>query len=145
MPTLYFETTAHDPCPYQFEGETSELVYFLSFAYSARYGSTHELTRASLLLRGEFKIDLGPLLAFADRQVEEAADGEALERAWQDAAPLALSCRQVVAALDSGHQRLRQLTEGFPALRDRLPELQRMAAWAAERGARVRLTYDLST
>ena len=144
MPTLHVEFDPAEPCPYAFQGDTSDLVYFLSFAYSARYGSTHELTRAALLLRGEFKIDLRPLLTFADRLVEEAADAEALERAWQEAAPLAECCREVAAALDSRHPRLPQLTEGFPTLRDRLSELQSMAQWAAERGARVRLTYNLS-
>lgn len=143
MPTLYVEFDPPEPCPYAFEGATSDLVYFSSFAYSARYGSTHELTQAATLLRGELKIDLRPLLTFADRDIEDPADAEALARAWQDAAPLSECCRQVVAALDTGHKRLRQLTAGFPALRDRLSDLQRMAEWAAERGARVRLTYSL--
>ena len=143
MPTLHFEVNAPEACPYAFAGDTSDLVYFLSFAFSARYGSTHELSRASLILRGELKIDLRPLLTFADRQVDEAADERELERVWQEAAPLAGCCRQVVAALDGGHASLRELTGGFPALRDRLEELARMAQWAAERGARVRLTYVL--
>ena len=143
MPTLFVEFDPPEPCPYAFQGDTSDLVYFMSFAYSARYGSTHELTQAALLLRGELKIDLRPLLTFADSDVEVEADAEALERAWQDAGPLSECCRQMVAALDSGHDKLRKLTEGFPALRDRLSELQRTAEWAAERGARVRLTYKL--
>jgi hypothetical protein len=143
VPTLYAEFDPPEPCPHAFAGDTSDLVYFLSFAFSARYGSTHELSRASLLLRGEFKIDLRPLLTFADREVEEASDQRELERAWQEAAPLAECCRQVVAALDGGHAGLRELTAGFPALRDRLDELARMAEWAAERGARVRLTFEL--
>jgi hypothetical protein len=49
----------------------------------------------------------------------------------------------VVAAFDSGHPGLGELTAAFPALRDRLDELARMAEWAAERGAKVRLTYHL--
>jgi len=60
VPTLYVEFDPPEPCPRTFTGDTSDLVYFLSFTFSARYGSTHELSRASLLLRGEFKIDLGP-------------------------------------------------------------------------------------
>src|SRR3990172_12738077 len=111
MPTLYFETTARDPCPYAFEGDTSDLVYFLSFAYSARYGSTHELTQAALLLRGELKIDLRPLLTFADSDVEEEADAEALERAWQDAGPLAECCRPGGAVLGSGHHKPPKTTQ----------------------------------
>ena len=143
MPTLYAEFDPPEPRPHAFAGDTADLVYFLSFAFSARYGATHELSRASLLLRGEFKIDLRPLLTFADREVEEPIDERELERAWQAAAPLAECCRQVVAALDSGDPQLRELTDGFPALRDRLDELARIAQWAAERGARVRLTFEL--
>jgi hypothetical protein len=143
VPTLYVEFDPPEPCPYAFAGDTADLVYFLSFAFSARYGSTHELSRASLLLRGEFKIDLRPLLTFADREVEEPIDERELERAWQEAAPLAECCRQMVAALDSGHAGLLELTAGFPALRDRLEELSHMAEWAAECGARVRLSYSL--
>ena len=143
MPTLFVEFDPPEPCPHAFAGDTADLVYFLSFAFSARYGSTHELSRASLLLRGEFKIDLRPLLTFADREVEEAIDERELERAWQEAAPLAECCRKVVDALDSGHGQLRELTAGFPALRDRIDELARMAEWAAEQGARVRLTFEL--
>jgi hypothetical protein len=143
VPALIVETTAPEPCPHAFAGDTSDLVYFLSFAYSTRYGSQHELSQASLLLRGEFKIDLRPLLTFADRSVEDPADAEALERAWQDAAPLAECCRKVVAALDSGHAKLGELTQDFPSLRDRIAELGAMARWAAEGQARIRLTYNL--
>ena len=60
-PTLYVEFDPPDPCPHALAGDTADLVYFLSFAFSARYRSTHELSRASLLLRGEYRIDLGPL------------------------------------------------------------------------------------
>ena len=127
MPTLIVETTAPEPCPHAFAGDTSDVVYFLSFAFSTRYGSTHELSRASLLLRGEFNIDLRPLLTFAGREVEEASDERELERVWQEAAPLAKCCRQVVAALDRCHAGLRELTAGFPALHDRLDDLARMA------------------
>jgi len=143
VPTLHVDFDTPEPCPCAFDGDTSDVVYFLSFAFSARYGSTHELSRASLLLRGEFKIDLRPLLTFADRQPEDAADQRELERVWQEAAPLAECCRQVVDALDGGNAQLRELTAGFPALRDRLDELSRMAEWAAERRSKVRLTFEL--
>ena len=36
------------------------LVYFLSLAFSTRYGSLHPLSQLALLLRGEMKINLGP-------------------------------------------------------------------------------------
>ena len=127
----------------EFAADTSDLVYFLSWAFSARYGANHELSLAALILRGEFKIDLLPLLTFADRDVEEPADAEALERAWQDAAPLADCCEQVTAALASGERRLSQLSEEYPRLRLNLEELALIAAWAAEKGSRIRVTYLL--
>jgi len=36
-----------------------------------------------------------------------------------------------------------ETTAGLPALRDRLDDLARTAAWAAERGAKLPLTYTL--
>ncbi|HEY4685209.1 MAG TPA: hypothetical protein VII57_04100 [Dehalococcoidia bacterium] len=143
MPRIVLDfDPAQDDAP-GFASDTSDLVYFLSWAFSARYGANHELSLAALLLRGEFKIDLLPLLTFADRNVEEPADAEALERAWQDAAPLAECCEQVAAALASGERRLAALSEEYPRLRSNIEELGRIARWAAERGARIRVTYVL--
>ncbi len=127
----------------EFSSGTSDLVYFLSWAFSARYGANHELSLAALILRGEFKIDLLPLLTFADRQVEEPADAEALERAWQDAAPLAECCQQVAAALASGEKRLVALQEEYPGLKRNIEDLGMIAACAADHGARIRVTYVL--
>jgi hypothetical protein len=84
-----------------------------------------------------------PLTTFADREVEEPGDAEELERVWQDAEPLARSSRDVVAAIDSGDERIASLLEDAPDLRARLEELAHMAAWAAERKARVRMTFEL--
>lgn len=119
------------------------LVYFLSLAFSTRYGATHELSQLALLLRGERKIDLAPLTTFADRDIEVDADRRELERAWQDAAPLAETLTRVVDALDAGDQRIAELTADAPDLRDRLDDLRRMAEWAASRDARVRLSFEL--
>lgn len=141
---LYFETDGHEPCPVEFGGATDVLVYFLSLAFSARYGSIHPLSQLAVLLRGgSYKIDMGPLTTFADRDVEVEADARELERAWQDAAPLAETLRGVNAALASGDGRIAEMTADSPGLAERLTELERMAAWAAERGARVRLSFDL--
>jgi hypothetical protein len=105
MPILHADFDPPEACPHAFAGDTSDVVYFLSFAFSARYlpdrqagGSTHELSRASLPLRGESKIELRPHLSFTSRGVEEASDE-----------------------------------------RDLAPTPQ----WAAERGAKVRLTFEL--
>jgi hypothetical protein len=143
MPTLYVELDPPAESPSAFGGDTSPLVYFLSFAFAARYGAQHELTKAALLLRGgAHKIDLKPLLTFADRDADDPADQRELARVWQDAAPLAECCRAVVEAIDADAAIQEQLVE-FPTLRDRLDELARIASWAADRGAKVRLTFEM--
>src|SRR3972149_6829808 len=82
-------------CP----GDTSDLVYFLSFACAGRFGGSHELAMASLLLKGEYKVDLKPLFTFADREIEDPDDAEALELARQEAAPLAAPREAIVRAI----------------------------------------------
>ena len=143
MPQFYFETDAPEPCPLAFEGPADVLVYFLSLAFSTRYGSLHPLSQLALLLRGEMHIDLAPLTTFADRDVEVEADQVELDRVWQDAAPLAATLRAVTAALAGGDERIARLTEDAPDLAERLADLQRMVEWAAGRDARVRMTFEL--
>ena len=140
---LYFETDAADPCPLGFEGPTDMLVYFLSLAFSTRYGAQHDLARLALILRGAHKIDLDPLTTFADRDVEVEADARELERVWQPAGPLAATLRRVNDVLAEGHADVDAIVAGAPGLRERLAELQRMAEWAEGRQARVRLSFEL--
>jgi hypothetical protein len=142
MPTLYVDTDPLDETP-SFAGDTAPLVYFLSFAFATRYGAQHALAKAALLLRGgAHKIDLRPLLTFAYRAIDDPADERDLERAWQEATPLAECCARVVAAIDADDAVREQLAE-FPTLRDLINELGRIASHAAQRGARVRLTYTM--
>jgi hypothetical protein len=140
---LYFETDAGEACPVEFGGPSDVLVYFLSLAFSTRYGSIHPLSQLALLLRGEYKVNMTPLTTFADRDVEVEADQRELDRVWQDAAPLAETLRAVTSALASDDQRIAELTADAAELRARLDDLRRMTEWAAERGARVRLTFEL--
>jgi hypothetical protein len=140
---FFFETDAAEPCPIEPGGPGDVLVYFLSLAFSTRYGSLHPLSQLALLLRGELKIDLGPLTTFADRDVEVEADQVELDRVWQDAAPLAATLRAVTQALAAGDERIAQLTADAPDLEARLLDLLSMTEWAAERGARVRMTFEL--
>jgi hypothetical protein len=128
--------------PPEFGGDSAPLVYFLSFAFATRYGAQHELSRAAALLRDKHKIDIKPLLTFADRAAENEADRQELERVWQDAAPLAESCSAVVAAIDADPA-LRELLADFLELHDRIDDLGRIASWAAETGRRVRLTFEM--
>jgi hypothetical protein len=144
MPRIVIDFEPPQPDAPGFESDTSDLVYFLSWAFSARYGANHEMSVASLVLRGEFGIDLRPLLTFADREVEVPEDQEALERAWQDAAPLAECCRKVAEALGSKERRLVSLREDYPGLQRNIAELGAIAAWAAGHDARLRVTYTMA-
>ena len=143
MPRIILDfDPAWDGAP-DFDADSADLVYFLSWAFSARYGGNHEMSIASLLLRGEFGIDLKPLLTFADRDVEMEADAEMLEKAWQDASPLAETCSEIVKALESREPRLESLQEDYPKLKDNIATLGRIAEATAERGSRIRVTFDM--
>jgi hypothetical protein len=143
VPRIVLDFDPALPNARQLPGDSSDLVYFLSWAFSARYGGNHEMSVASLVLRGEFGIDLRPLLTFADREVEMEADAEMLRKAWQDAAPLAETCHKVVDALDSDEKSLVSLREDYPGLRDNIASLAAISEEAAERGSRIRVTFEL--
>ncbi len=138
--TLIVETTSDEPCPLDFLGDTADIVYFISMAHTERYGADHPLAKAAAVLKRTLRVDMAPLLKFADARTDNAAEEEMLEGLWQDAAPLAEAASTVAEAIE-GTTELRELTGSFPELPERLKELARIAAWAAERGAQVRLTY----
>jgi hypothetical protein len=143
MPRIVLDFDPPQPDSPQIGRDSSDLAYFLSWAFSARYGGNHEMSVASLVLRGEFGIDLKPLLTFADREVELEADAEMLEKAWQQSGPLADCCDSVVKALRSGEPRLKALTDEYPALTAEITELGQIAEWAAENGRRIRVTFTM--
>ncbi|HXG41824.1 MAG TPA: hypothetical protein VNL95_03770 [Dehalococcoidia bacterium] len=142
MTMLLVETTARGAEPPDFQGDTAPLVYFMSFAAAERFGAQHELARAASLLKRQLKIDLTPLLRFSSAEVEDAQDVDELERLWQEPGPLADTAARVAEAFRT-HPRLQELAAPYPGLADRLDELAAIARWAAERGARIRLTYLL--
>ena len=47
---LIVETTADEECPLEFLGDSADIVYFISFAHSERYGAGHPLAKAAGLL-----------------------------------------------------------------------------------------------
>jgi hypothetical protein len=143
VPRIVLDFDPPQPDAPAFASDTSELVFFLSWAYSQRYGASHEMSEAALSLRSDYKIDLVPLLTFADRDVEDPADLEVLDRSWQDAAPLAECCARVAEALRGDDQRFVGLRGEYPALTGNIEELGVIAGWAAEHGARIRITYEL--
>lgn len=138
--TLIVETTAAEECPHDFLGDSADIVYFVSFVHSERYGADHPLSKAAAILKRRLKVNLAPLMNYADARTENAEEEALLERLWQDAAPLAESARATADAIESTPA-LRDLTSDLPELPDRLRELAEIASWAAERGATVRLTY----
>ncbi|HZP26297.1 MAG TPA: hypothetical protein VFB90_04535 [Dehalococcoidia bacterium] len=142
MTALLVETTASEPCPIDFQGDTAPLVYFMSFAVAERFGAQHELAEAAAMLKRQVKVNLGPLLRFGNAEPETPGDFEELESLWQDGTPLAQSARETAAALRE-NAKLREYAEQYPGLAERFDELAQQAAWAAEHDAQVRLTYLL--
>lgn len=140
LTALIVETTADEECPVEFLGDSADIVYFISMAHSERYGADHPLAKAGGILKRKLKVNLGPLLNFADAATESSEEERLLETLWQDAGPLSESARDVAEAIEATPE-VRDLTSGFPELPERLRELSDMASWAAERGAKVRLTY----
>ena len=136
---LIVETTAGDP-PVEFLGDTADIVYFISMAHSERYGMDHPMAKAAAILKRQLKVNLAPLMMFGDAQPDNAGEEEMLEKLWQEPGPLEESARKAAEAI-AGTEKLLELTSAFPELPDRLRELADIAAWAAEQGAKVRLTY----
>ncbi len=137
---LIIETTDDEDCPIDFLGDTADIVYFISFAHSERYGADHPLGKAASILKRQLRVNLAPLLNFADARTDNAQEERLLETLWQEAPPLAQAARDAADAIE-GTPQLRELTADFPELPQRLRELAEIAGWAAERGAKVRLTY----
>lgn len=140
---LYVEFEGDEACPVAFGGDPTIVLFFASWAYSVRFGGQHELAQAAMRMQRRFKVELRPLLRYADRDVEDTADQRELDRAWQDPAPLAECCRAVTAAIAGGDEELDGLLEGYDELAPRLTELAEMCDWAAGAEARVRLSFDL--
>ena len=138
--TLIVETTAKEACPVDFLGDSADIVYFISMAHTERYGADHPLAKAASILKRRLRVNMAPLLNFADARTDDAGEEQMLESLWQDAEPLAQSALSVAEAIESTPE-LHELTSAFPELPDRLKELSAIAQWAAERGAKVRLTY----
>ena len=139
---LIVETT--DPAPHPgFRGPVLDLLTFLTFAASERYGALHPLSGVANILRRKHGVDLMPLLTFGDAVPEDEEDERELQRLWQDAERLAACCGAVRAGI-AASERLQELAAGFPELLPRLADLEQIARWAAARGAQVRITYRLT-
>ncbi len=143
MPHVIVDFDPPLPRPSGFATDTTDLVYFLSWAYATRFGASHELSIASRVLRNELNIDLQPLLTFADRNVEDPDDEQALNGAWQDAAGLVACCREVAEALASRGDLFDDVLVEYPNLRPSIEDLGRIASAQAVKGGRIRITYEM--
>jgi hypothetical protein len=76
MTMLLVDTTASEPCPLGFQGDTAPLVYFMSFAVAERYGALHPLAQAASLLRRQLRVDISPLMRFTSALPEGPEDVE---------------------------------------------------------------------
>ena len=139
---------ADEACPVAFEDDPAIVLFFQSWAYSLDFGGAHELAQAAQYLKTKRKIDLRPLLRYADREVETPNDQRELDRSWQPAADLAVCARAVAGAWAAPDDALAPLIAGYAHLAPRLLELAAMCDWAAARAgdvARVRMTFLLET
>ena len=141
---LLVEFDGDEACPVSFSGDSTVVLFFISWAYALRLGGMHELAQAAMHMQRKHKVDLRPLLTYADQDVEDEDDQHALDHAWQDAAALATSARAVATALESDDETLHGFTEGYEDLAPRLRELAAMCDWGAERVRRVRLSFALA-
>ncbi len=132
-----------ETCPLGFAGDPTVVLFFISWAYTLRLGGQHELAQAAMHMQRRHKVDLRPLLTYADRDVEDEDDQHALDHAWQEPAALAASARAVATALESDDAVLRELMAGYDDLAPRLRDLAAICDWGAERGRRVRVTFRL--
>lgn len=143
MSRLFVESDAAEAGPFTFSGDSGELLALLSFGIAEPHGSQHALTEFVRALQRDHGVDVTALLTFYDRDVEDAIDEANLEAAWQDAAALH-DCLVAVHEALSANARLRGYLTPFPSIPRGLEELQAMAAWAAQREARIRISFSLS-
>jgi hypothetical protein len=141
---LLVEFDGDEACPLAFGNDPRIVLFFISWAYSLRMGGMHELAQAAMHMQRRHRVDLRPLLTFADQEVEDEDDQHALDHAWQEPAALAVCARAAATAAESEDAELRVFLDGYDDLAPRLRELAAMCDWGAERGLRVRLSFTLA-
>ena len=140
-----FDPAPAEACPVAFGDDPVIILFFQSWAYSLEFGGTHELAQAANHLKRTRKIDLRPLMKYADRDIETPNDQREFDRSWQPASDLAACARTVAAAWTAPDDTLAPLIEGYAHLAPRLLELAAMCDWAAAANAeaRVRMSFLL--
>ena len=140
---FFVEFDLSEECPLGFLDDPAIVLFFQSWAFSLRFGGDHELAQAAAHLDRQLKIDLKPLLKYADRDVETTADEQEMRRSWQPAVELAACARLVAQEWESPDATLAPLIAGYEQLAPRLRELAAMCDWAAARDTQVRMSFDL--
>jgi hypothetical protein len=140
---FFVEFDMSEGCPLNFLDDPSIVLFFQSWAFSLRFGGEHELAQAAAHLDRQLKINLKPLLKYADRDVATAADQQEMQRSWQPAVELAACARLVAQQWESPDAILAPLISGYAHLASRLRELAAMCDWAAARDTQVRMSFDL--
>lgn len=124
-------------------GQGAALVAFMSFAAVRGFGARHPLIALSERV-ADLGVRLGPLTTFYERGAEDSEDEANLERAWQDAGPLAKSLEALVEAL-AGDERAAVFVRraGAESLAGAAAALRDIVENAGRAKRRVRLTYEL--
>ena len=140
MPALFVETDPATAAAPRFSADPRPLLALISFGVAEPFGTQHPLTE---LIRGPKRghgIDVGPLLTFYDRDVEDAEDAAMLDAAWQPAAALR-DCAAAARAAIAADMALAELAAGEPDLPALLADLEAMATAVGE--GRIRLSFRL--
>lgn len=124
-------------------GDGAALVAFMSFCVVRGFGAIHPLLALADLLARDHGVRLGPLTVFYERTIEDHEDREKLEAAWQEPVALRDTLAQVVALLDGDESRILVRRAGAGDLASQAEAVREIAAEAAVRGARIRLSYTL--
>ncbi len=140
MPALFVETDPATAGAPRFSTDPRPLLALISFGVAEPFGTQHPLTEVIRGLKRGHGIDVGPLLTFYDRDVEDAEDAAKLDAAWQPAAALR-DCVAAARAAIAADVALAELAAGEPDLPALLAELEAMAAAAG--GGRIRISFRL--
>ncbi|MCK9494759.1 MAG: hypothetical protein M0R75_04585 [Dehalococcoidia bacterium] len=143
---FFVEFDLDEACPLDFSDDPAIVLFFISWAYSAEMGGSHELAQAASHLRRQLKVDLRPIYKYADRNVETPQDRMELEQSWQPASALAECVRAIADHWEHPDAALTPIVVGYEHLAPRLRELAAMCDWAVTSAgpeARVRMSFDL--
>jgi hypothetical protein len=109
---LIVETSDPESHP-GFSGPWLDLLTFLTFGASERYGARHPLSGVANILRRKHNLDLTPVFHFGDAVPEDEEDERNLAALWQDPEPLAAACRAAIATIEAS-ARLQELSVDAP-------------------------------